>query len=255
MSQAVVIIPARFAAQRLPGKPLLSETGKPLICHVVDRARAARNIGDVIVATDDERIARAVRAQGARAVMTRADHPNGTSRIAEVAAGLGTEVDVVVNVQGDEPEMDPQLIDSLVDRLRESGSPMATLACPFGPGEDPGNPNIVKLIVDQTGHAVYFSRALIPYDRDGAGAAGAAADRANYLKHPGLYAYRRDFLALYITLPETPCERMEKLEQLRAIEHGHRIAVARVQHCHPGIDTPEQYRDFVARWRAGANTR
>lgn len=254
MSQAVVIIPARFGAQRLPGKPLLSQTGKPLICHVVDRARAARKISDVIVATDDERIAQAVRGQGAKAVMTRADHPNGTSRIAEVAAGLGPQVDVVVNVQGDEPEMEPDLIDRLVDRLRESGSPMATLACPFAPGEDPSNPNIVKMIVDQTGHAVYFSRALIPFDRDGAGAAGGGAGRTNYLKHPGLYAYRREFLALYITLPETPCERMEKLEQLRAIEHGHRIAVARVQPCHPGIDTPEQYDDFVARWRAGGKS-
>lgn len=246
MSQVTAIIPARFASTRLPGKPLLDQTGKPLICHVIDRANRAQRIDSVIVATDDDRIRAAVQQHGGRAIMTREDHPNGTSRIAEVAEGLPDAFDIVVNVQGDEPEIPPAVIDLVVQTLIDSDAPMATIASPFAPGEDPANPNIVKVARNQLGHAMYFSRALIPHDRD---ADPGTLNPESYLKHLGLYAYRRGFLAEYVTLPPTPAEELEKLEQLRALEHGHAIAVAVAQTNHVGIDTPEQYEAFVARYR------
>lgn len=252
MNRAIAIIPARYASTRLPGKPLLAETGKPLIVHVIEQARRAARLGSVIVATDDARIAEAVDAHGGRAMMTRDDHANGTSRIAEVAAGLPAGYDTIVNVQGDEPEIDPKLIDLCVDVLHDSAAPMATVASPFAAGEDPTNPNVVKVVLDQRGYALYFSRALIPHDRDGqAGAHRRAASGAasGYpLKHVGLYAYRRDFLERYVNLPATPAEQAEKLEQLRAIEHGFDIAVAVAPTNHVGIDTPEQYAAFVRRY-------
>jgi 3-deoxy-manno-octulosonate cytidylyltransferase (CMP-KDO synthetase) len=237
----VAVIPARFASTRLPGKPLLDRTGQPLIVHVIRRAMQAATIDRVIVATDDARIAQAVQAAGCEAAMTRADHPNGTSRIAEVAAGLPEDVDFIVNVQGDEPEIDPALIDAVVGRLQRGTEPMATLAGPLTPNEDPTNPNIVKVVVDQRGCAMYFSRSLIPHDRD------SAAPPHAILKHAGLYVYRRRFLPTYIALPPTPAEELEKLEQLRALEHGHAIAVVVEPFTHVGIDTPEQYEAFVQR--------
>jgi 3-deoxy-manno-octulosonate cytidylyltransferase (CMP-KDO synthetase) len=246
MPHAVAVIPARFASSRLPGKPLLAETGRPMVVHCADQAARAGAVRRVIVATDDPRIQRAVESAGHHAVMTRVDHPNGTCRIAEVAdprlGHLGADVDVIVNVQGDEPMIDPATIDRCVSALRDSGAPMATIASPFQPGEDPADPNIVKVVFDQRGRAMYFSRALIPHDRDRAG--GGAA-----FKHVGLYAYRREFLPIYIALPPTPCENAEKLEQLRALEHGHAIAVAVADVPHHGIDTPEQYAAFVRLWR------
>jgi 3-deoxy-manno-octulosonate cytidylyltransferase (CMP-KDO synthetase) len=258
MPTAIAVIPARYAAQRFPGKPLADQTGKPLIQHVVEQVRRTRNVVRIIVATDDARIADAVASFGGEAMMTRADHPNGTARIAEVVAELErqqaqTKVgepaadlpDIIVNVQGDEPEIEPGVIDQLVEGLaHDRDAPMATLASPFAPGEDPADPNIVKLVVDQHGRAMYFSRSVIPLDRDRAG--------ARLLKHPGLYAYRRRFLPTYLALPATPLEQAEKLEQLRALEHGHRIAVIRVRTAHHGIDTPEQYAAFVERYRAAS---
>jgi len=238
---AIAIIPARYASTRLPAKALLDETGKPLVCHVIDRAGEAACVDSVIVATDDQRIVDAVEAHGAAAMMTRPDHPNGTSRIAEVAEALPGGFDVIVNVQGDEPEIDPGLIDALVRRLRDGEEPMATLASPFADDEDPADPNIVKVVLNQRRQAMYFSRSLIPHDRDGQG--------IRPLKHPGLYAYRREFLTTYVKLPATPAEQIEKLEQLRALEHGHAIGVAVVTTRHHGIDTPEQYAAFVQRWR------
>ncbi|MBI1368864.1 MAG: 3-deoxy-manno-octulosonate cytidylyltransferase [Planctomycetes bacterium] len=232
----VAVIPARFASTRLPGKPLLDRTGRAMIVHVVEQAARANCIDDVIVATDDARIQNVVAAAGFKAVMTRADHPNGTSRIAEVAAGLPANVDVVVNVQGDEPQIDPEHIDAAVERLCAGEEPMATIASPFQPGEDTGNPNIVKVVLDQRGRAMYFSRSLIPYPRTGS---------PTVLKHIGLYVYRRDFLPTYISLPATPCEQAEALEQLRALEHGHPIAAVIRTVRHTGIDTPEQYEAFV----------
>ena len=245
---AIAIIPARFGSTRLPAKALLSETGKPLIQHVVERARQAKTLSEIIVATDDRRIYDAVRAFGGRVEMTR-EHPNGTSRIAEVAERLpaSAEADpLIINVQGDEPELEPEVIDTLVHAMAsQSDAPMATLGSPFAPGEDPVNPNIVKIVVNQLGHAIYFSRSLVPYDRD-AHLAGKPST-VQYVKHPGLYAYRRSFLLRYVTLPATPLEEAEKLEQLRAIEHGYRILVVPADVKRTGIDTPEQYAAFVQR--------
>lgn len=253
MSNVLAVIPARYASTRLPGKPLLDRTGKPLIQHVYERVRQATLIDRIIVATDDQRIAAAVRQFGGEAVMTRSDHPNGTARIAEVVSETETGADIIVNVQGDEPEIEPGAIDELVLALqRDTDALMATLASDFPPPEaseasedDPANPNIVKVVVGVTGRALYFSRSLIPYDRDGAGNVAP-------LKHLGLYAYRQDFLLTYAALPPTPLERAEQLEQLRALEHGYAIAVVRTAISHAGIDTPEQYEAFVRRQRLGS---
>lgn len=239
--RVAVVIPARFASQRFPGKPLANETGKTLVQHVYEQAQRSTYAGDVLVAADDERIADAVRAFGGIVRMTRTDHPNGTSRIAEVAGDL--DVDLIVNVQGDEPELEPALIDAAVGALiADPGCPMGTVASTFAAGEDPRDPNIVKVVLDQRGRAMYFSRACIPHDRDGIG--------ARVYKHVGLYVYRREFLSTYVDLPPTPLERAECLEQLRVLEHGFGIAVAIGEAHHHGIDTPEQYAAFVARWRA-----
>lgn len=252
---AIAIIPARLASTRLPRKVLLDRTGKPLIEHVVEQARQAERVRRVIVATDDAEVAGAVRAFGGEVVFTRSDHPNGTSRLAEVVAGLPADEfepacrDIVVNVQGDEPEIEPAVIDALIAGFAaDPDAPMATLASPFADDEDPANPSIVKLITNQRGRAMYFSRSLIPFDRDKTG-------DVTPLKHPGLYAYSRDFLLRYVELLPTPLEQAEKLEQLRALEHGYAITVVPVETSHHGIDTPEQYESFVARHqrRAGAS--
>jgi len=235
------IIPARYGSTRLPGKPLLAETGKPLVVHVMKQAARARHVDRVLVATDDARIAEAVREHGGEAIMTAADHPNGTSRLAEAADALDDAVDVVVNVQGDEPEIAPDLIDALIERLEAGDAPMTTVASPFAPGDDPANPNIVKVVLDRQGRALYFSRAAIPHDRDG-GAVGR-------LKHVGLYAYRRAFLAEYVAMAATPAEQAEQLEQLRVLEHGRAIGCIVRPVNHVGIDTAEQYAAFVRRQR------
>jgi 3-deoxy-manno-octulosonate cytidylyltransferase (CMP-KDO synthetase) len=252
---ATAIIPARYASTRFPGKPLADKTGKPLIQHVVEQVTLAQTISRVVVATDDQRIFDAVTKFGGEAVMTSEDHPNGTSRLAEAVQLLAPPTTsqqaqatrIIVNVQGDEPEIEPDVIDQLVQGLADDpDAPMATLASRFAPDEDPSDPNIVKLIVDQLGHAMYFSRSLIPYHRD------AADPKPAYLKHPGLYAYRRDFLLKYVTLPPTPLEEAEKLEQLRALEHGYKIRIIQTTVRHHGIDTPEQYEAFVKRQQATA---
>lgn len=260
----LAVIPARYASTRFPGKPLAAQTGKPLIQHVVERARQARLVTRVLVATDDQRIFDAVRAFGGEAMMTRSDHPNGTSRIAEVVSQLqgsvpffssgkkGTDplpLGMVVNVQGDEPEIDPAIIDRLIDALASDpsgggggGAPMATVASQFAADEDPANPNIVKVVVNAAGEALYFSRSLIPFDRD-------SRRLVKPLKHVGLYAYRPDFLLKYVSLPPTPLELTEQLEQLRALEHGYKIKVILADARHHGIDTPDQYAAFVRRYR------
>ena len=240
MADVVAVIPARYVSVRFPGKVLADRTGKPLIQHVYEQVGAARHVGRVVVAADDPRIVEAVEGFGGEAVMTRPDHPNGTSRVAEIAPGLGAGV--IVNVQADEPEIEPGLIDLAIERLDEEPScPMTTLASPFAHDEDPADPNIVKVVVDARGRALYFSRALVPYDRDGAG-------EVEPLKHVGMYVYRSDFLQTYAALPPTPLERAERLEQLRVLEHGHEIAVAVAEVRFHGIDTPQQYEEFVARW-------
>ena len=237
---AIAIIPARYASTRLPGKPLLAETGKPLIQHCVESARAARLIERVVVATDDKRIAGAVAAFGGEAVMTGAECRTGTDRLAEAAGKLGLAAEtIVVNVQGDEPEMPGGCIDTLVKLLEGSGAPMATLATPLAAAQA-ADPNNVKVVLRGDGRAMYFSRAPIPFDR---GCAGIA----EYLLHLGIYAYRVSFLKQYTSLDPTPAEQAEKLEQLRALESGFDIAVGVVDYDGRGIDTAEDYARFVAR--------
>ncbi len=250
---ALCIIPARYASVRFPGKMLASQTGKPLVQHVWERARSARRLDRIVIATDDSRIADAARSFGAKCIMTRPDHPNGTSRIAEAvdllsqsSAARISESDLIVNVQGDEPEMDPAMIDIAIDALAHpvhSDAVVSTVAAPFGPDEDPTNPNLVKVVVDARGRALYFSRSFIPFHRTG----GRAMPP---LKHLGLYVYRRSFLANYPALSPTPLENAEQLEQLRILEHGHSIALAIAPHpiAGAGIDTPEQYEAFVRRY-------
>jgi 3-deoxy-manno-octulosonate cytidylyltransferase (CMP-KDO synthetase) len=239
---ATVIIPARFASTRFPAKIIASQTGKPLVQHVVDQVRKCLKIREVIVAIDDKRIADALRDFGTRCVMTSPAHVSGTDRVAEVAKGLSDQI--IVNVQGDEPEIEPEIVDELVERLEKTGDEMATAATPFPPSADPANPNLVKVAMTLDGRAMYFSRSLIPHQRD------AATNRPAYYLHLGIYAYRRDFLLRYTTWPPTPCELAEKLEQLRALEHGAAIGVVKVERASHGIDTPEQYADFVKRFLA-----
>ena len=242
-SPIVAIIPARLGSTRFPGKMLAAATGRPLIAHTCEAARGSGRVGRVVVATDAAEIARAVSLDGVEAVMTAATHPNGTSRLAEAADVLGLADDaVVVNVQGDEPEIDPAIIDLAVTTLLAGGADVATVGSPLAPGQDPGDPNIVKVVADCRGRAMYFSRSRIPHDRDGGGVTGP-------LKHVGLYVYRAAFLRRYVALPQTPLEQTERLEQLRVLEHGHAIAVAIAEAHHVGIDTEEQYEAFVARWR------
>lgn len=237
---AVVVIPARLASTRFPEKILASETGKPLVQHVVEQAAKAKRISQVIVAVDDQRIVEALRPFGTRCVMTAPTHQSGTDRIAEVARGLAADVGIIVNVQGDEPEIEPDTIDGLVARLETGTDDIATAATEFPAGAEAADPNLVKVAIDQAGRAMYFSRAPIPFRRD----ATASVNTAYHL-HLGIYAYRRDFLLRFASWPPTPCEITEKLEQLRALEHGCSIFVLRVRRATHGIDTPQQYAEFV----------
>lgn len=244
--RVAIVIPARFASSRLPGKPLLRETGKYLIQHVYERACEARHSADVIVATDDERIRDAVIEFGGRAVMTRADHPSGTDRVAEVAAGL--RADVIVNLQGDEPMLAAKEIDLLADLLVENpGSEMATLAVPIVEKASYLSPNVVKVVCDDSGRALYFSRSPIPMVRDGEPDFTARPPR--FLQHLGLYAYRREFLLKLASLPPHPLEEAEKLEQLRVLGTGAAIQVGLAAHAHRGVDTPADYEEFVRIYR------
>jgi 3-deoxy-manno-octulosonate cytidylyltransferase (CMP-KDO synthetase) len=239
MAEAIAVIPARYASVRFPGKVLADRTGKPLIQHVYEQVSAARNVDRVVVAADDDRIVDAVRGFGGEAVLTRPDHANGTSRIAEVAPALAAPV--IVNVQADEPEIEPALIDLAVQTLHEHPAcVVSTLGSPFSAGEDPADPNIVKVVVGAAGTALYFSRALIPHDRDGTA-------RTRPLKHVGMYVYRAEFLETFVGLAPTPLEQAERLEQLRILEHGYDIAVAVAEARFHGIDTPQQYDEFVER--------
>jgi 3-deoxy-manno-octulosonate cytidylyltransferase (CMP-KDO synthetase) len=240
MSRVTAVIPARYDSHRFPGKVLADRTGKPLIQHVYERVRQADCIDHIIIATDDARIVSAVEAFGGTAQFTRPEHANGTSRIAEVAQSLSDEI--IVNIQGDEPEIEPTLIDLAVQTLRDHPDcPMGTVASPFADDEDPANPNIVKVAMDVHGRALFFTRSLVPHQRDEHGPSPM------WLKHVGMYVYRRPFLAQYVALPSTPLEQAEQLEQLRVLEHGFHIAVALGRTSAHGIDTPEQYEAFVHR--------
>jgi len=235
----VAIIPARYAATRLPGKVLVDIAGKPMIQHVYERAQATSGISQVLVATDDERIAEVVKGFGGEFRMTRADHDTGTDRLAEVAADLSC--DVVVNVQGDEPLIAPASIQIALEPLKSSPEVvMSTLRERLHDMDEVRDPNNVKVVVDQDDFALYFSRHAIPFPRNNGD--GAIV----YWRHIGLYAYRREFLLTYARLTPTPLQRAEALEQLRALEHGYRIKVPVTPHSAIGVDTPED----LARVRA-----
>lgn len=237
---ATVVIPARFGSTRFPAKILAVATGKPLVQHVVDQVRQCKRVGRIIVATDDQRITDALKPFGTDVQMTSPDHQSGTDRIAEVARGLSDEI--VVNVQGDEPEIEPEIVDALIERLTKHSDDMATAATPFAPDADATNPNLVKVILATDGRAIYFSRSPIPYRRD-------TSISLPYLLHLGIYAYRRSFLLEFASWKPTPLEMIEKLEQLRALEHGRTVFVLKVHRATHGIDTPEQYDAFVKRWK------
>jgi 3-deoxy-manno-octulosonate cytidylyltransferase (CMP-KDO synthetase) len=244
----LAVIPARYSSTRLPGKVLVKKTGKFLIQHTYEQACKAKLVEKVIIAADDEKIVAAAQSFGANCMLTSAAHQSGTDRIAEVASEV--EVDIIVNVQADEPEIDPAYIDKVAQLLVDNPDyQMATLVAPFENAEDVANPNIVKVVIGKLktdcGCAIFFSRSLIPYDRT----SGGIGDLKNYLRHLGIYAYRRDFLLKITTIPQTPLEKIEKLEQLRAIENGYGILVGRVEHTCDGIDTPEQYAEFVKRYK------
>jgi 3-deoxy-manno-octulosonate cytidylyltransferase (CMP-KDO synthetase) len=216
----VAIIPARLQSTRLPGKALALIGGRPMIAHVAERTCRASGLAAVIVATDDARIAAAVAGTGARVVMTRADHPSGTDRLAEVARDL--DADLIVNVQGDLPLLDPRMVERLVARLAaEPDLPMATLAAPLHDEAEWRSPHVVKVVMDAAGRALYFSRSPIPFDRDGRRPAGEPLG----WRHIGMYGYRRDVLLRLAALPPAPLERREQLEQLRALVHGIPIGV------------------------------
>jgi len=246
--RAVVVIPARLASTRLPRKLLLAECGRPLLRYVFERARAAAQVAEVVVATDSQEIRQVAEGFGARALMTSPDHPSGTDRVAEATRLLaegGAAPDLVVNVQGDEPELDPGLIDRLVEVMAGCDDPMGTLAEPLSDPADLDRPQVVKVVRDLAGRALYFSRAAIPHARE-------ADDPLQALRHVGIYAYRPAFLQELCRLAPTDLERTERLEQLRALAHGHRIRVEVVAPTGArGIDTREDYDAFLARLRGG----
>ncbi len=238
MQKATAIIPARYASTRFPGKPLALIQGLPMIQHVCRQVEGASSIERVIVATDDARIEAAVQGFGGEVMMTRPDHPTGTDRLAEVAARIDSEL--IVNVQGDEPLINPLMIDQAVAPLQQDQTiKMGTLAGPIEEVDDLFNPNVVKVVKDQQGLALYFSRAPIPWARDLTPEQLAKQlPQLKLFRHIGLYVYRREFLLQYPALPKTPLESLENLEQLRALEHGVKLHVAETEFdCH-GVDTP-----------------
>ena len=253
-TNAVAIIPARYDSVRLPGKALLEIAGEPMICWVVERALSARNVSRAIVATDDQRIIDAVRSAGHEAVMTGAHHKSGTDRIAEVAASL-EDADIVVNVQGDEPLISPLTIERAVDEIRkkwkgEGGKDQIGIVTTWEPMEsaaDVLNPDVVKVVVDDYESAIYFSRSPVPYPREAVrkhGSIEAAileepALLTNFRKHTGLYVYRRDVLLEFANWPQSELERLESLEQLRALEHGVKIKAIKASTPSIGVDTME----------------
>ena len=228
--KVLCVIPARYASTRLPGKPLKDIAGKPMVVRVYERASQAGLVNETLVATDDERIKAAVEAAGGKAMLTRADHATGTDRLAEVAEAY-PDVDLIVNVQGDEPLIDPGLIDDLAGLFEgEPELAMATVKTEIEDEAEQKNPNNVKVVCDKAGYALYFSRSLMPYPRKGG---------CPVYKHIGIYAYRRDFLLHYAKMEPTPLEQAESLEQLRALENGYRIKVVETKAKFVGVDTVE----------------
>jgi len=225
-----IVIPARYQSSRLPGKPLLKIAGKPMIQHVYERARLVRLAHRIVVATDDSRIVEAVEGFGGVAMMTSPDHPSGTDRLVEVAASI--EGDLFVNIQGDEPLIRPGDVDFLIRGMTEGGAAGVGTLCHEIDAGEAGDPNIVKVVLAANGNALYFSRSLIPFPRD-------EESQAIFLKHVGIYAYRRDILENYVNLPVPMIESAEKLEQLRLLHAGVSIRAFQVEPTGPGVDTPE----------------
>lgn len=246
--KTAIVIPARYASTRLPAKPLLRSTGKFLIQHVYEQACKTK-ADAVVVATDDERIARAVESFQGQVVMTRSDHPTGTDRVAEAARQLDAEI--IINVQGDEPQIDPVSIALLPDLLAgDAEAVMATAGTPITSLEMWRDPNCVKLVRNRRGRAMYFSRSPLPFVRDGA--PDFVRSAGQFLLHLGLYAYRKSFLETITRLTPDPLEELEKLEQLRVLAHGYHIQVGLVHHASRGIDTPADYERFVRDYRQQA---
>ena len=228
----VAVIPARYASTRIPGKALADIGGRPMVEHVYRRAAAARHVDAVIVATDDERIADVVRRFGGDVRLTSPTHPTGTDRLAEVAAAL--DCDLIVNVQGDEPLIEPESIYAAIEPFSSDATlQMSTICNRIPNAEEAGDPNVVKVVTARNGFALYFSRSPVPYRR------GPLDEAAGPYKHIGLYVYRREFLLQVARLPPTPLERSESLEQLRVLEHGFSIKVVQTRHDSIGVDTPE----------------
>lgn len=239
MEKAVAIIPARYSSTRFPGKPLALIHGLPMIQHVYRRVVEANLVERAIVATDDQRIAQVVEGFGGEVMLTRADHPTGTDRLAEVAESITT--DLIVNVQGDEPLIDPRMIDqAIMPLVKNPNIQMGTVASRIDVVDDFYNPNVVKVVLDQTGLALYFSRAPIPWPRDlNKERLANSLSQLDLLRHIGLYVYRRELLLKYPCWPKTPLESLENLEQLRALERGVKLHVAVTEFSCHGVDTPE----------------
>lgn len=237
--KATAIIPARYGSTRFPGKPLALINGFPMIQHVCQRVANATMVDRVIVATDDERVAAVVDSFGGEVMLTRADHPTGTDRLAEVAEKIESEL--IVNVQGDEPLIDPRMVDQAIAPLvKNQQIQMGTLASKITQIGDFHNPNVVKVVKDQSGFALYFSRAPIPWPRDlDSEQLEKVLPQPSFLRHIGLYVYRRELLLDYPSWPKTPLENLESLEQLRALERGIRLYVAETEFSCHGVDTPE----------------
>lgn len=240
--KVIACIPARYSSTRFPAKVLAADTGRFLIQHTYETALQAKLLDKIIIAADDEKIVTAAKSFDAQCVLTGKDHQSGTDRIAEAVKNI--DADIIINLQADEPEIDPANIDLLAQLLINNPQyPMATLVSGFENAQQIQNPNIVKVIADKNNRAIYFSRSPIPYNRDCVGIGPAE----KYLRHLGIYAYRKDFLLKITTLPQTELEKTEKLEQLRVIENGYAILIAKVAHSCDGIDTPQQYAEFVKR--------
>ena len=234
-----VVIPARYASTRLPGKPLVDLGGRPMIVRVVDQALSS-SAASVVVATDDERVSRAVAGTGADAILTRTDHPSGTDRVTEVATRLGwDDADIVVNVQGDEPLVPPAVIDQVAGLLGDGACPVATLCEPIVDAAEVFDPNIVKVVADRSGQALYFSRAPIPWSRETFADGAPDTIGSHWQRHIGIYAYRVAALKNFVSWPASVIEEVEALEQLRLLDRGCAIAVAEAQVPVPGgVDTP-----------------
>ena len=239
MSEKIVgVIPARLASTRLPEKVLVPLAGKPMIQHVWERAKQSKLLNDLIIACDDEKILRAARKFGGKAILTSKDHPSGSDRIAEVVRDL--DVDIVINIQGDEPLIHHSVIDNVANALlNDSSAVMATVIKILDKKEDLNNPNVVKVVIDDHHHALYFSRATIPYHRQVKGP-------VTYYKHLGLYAYRKDFLFVFKNLPKSKLERIEQLEQLRVLEAGYKIKTVETDRETIGVDTVEDFKKVEA---------